>query len=115
MIQTDESGFARDMPRRNGYAPKGRRCIGQRGWHAKGRISVVGALTGSALLTVSLIDGTVNADVFSAWLNQDLLPKLPLHCVIILDNASFHKRSDIRQAIVQAGHILEFCPLILPI
>ena len=27
-----------------------------------------------------------------------------------MDNASFHKRSDIKQAILAAGHILEYLP-----
>ena len=27
-----------------------------------------------------------------------------------MDNASFHKRADIQQAILEAGHILEYLP-----
>jgi len=110
VIPIDESGFANDMPRRNGYAPRGQRCVGQCDWHAKGRTNVIGALVGSDFLTVTLIDGTINANVFFAWLTQDLLPKLPPHSVIVMDNASFHKRLDSRLAIAQAGHILEFLP-----
>ena len=110
VIQIDESGFSNDMPRRYGYAPRGQRCVGQCDWHAKGRTNVLGALMGSSLLTVTLIEGSVNAQVFFAWLTQDLLPKLPSHCVIVMDNASFHKRSDSRQAIAQAQHLLEFLP-----
>ena len=106
----DESGFAHDMPRRYGYAPVGKRCFGKHDWHAKGRTNVIGALLGASLLTVSLFTGSVNANVFFAWVTQDLLPKLPQHCVIVMDNAAFHKRSDIRQAIENAGHILEYLP-----
>ncbi|CAK0747868.1 hypothetical protein CCP3SC5AM1_1490002 [Gammaproteobacteria bacterium] len=35
---------------------------------------MVGALFKSALLTASLIEGSVNSDVFAAWIKQDLLP-----------------------------------------
>ncbi|MGJ3494312.1 transposase, partial [Piscirickettsia salmonis] len=45
-----------------------------------------------------------------AWLVEDLLPKLPNHSVIVMDNATFHKRSDITQAIQERGHILEYLP-----
>ncbi|CAK0773077.1 transposase [Gammaproteobacteria bacterium] len=98
------------MPRQEGYAPIGNRCIGKIDWNAKGRTNVVGALFKSALLTASLIEGSVNSDVFAAWIKQDLLPKLPEKCVLVLDNASFHKRSDIRQAVKDSGHILEYLP-----
>jgi transposase len=69
-----------------------------------------GALLASVLLTATLFTSSVNADVFFAWLAQDLLPKLPTHSVIVMDNASFHKRDDARLLIEQAGHILEFLP-----
>jgi len=33
----------------------------------------------------------------------DLLPKLPLHSVMVMDNAAFHQRAD-------TGHRLEYLP-----
>ncbi|BAP58254.1 transposase [Thioploca ingrica] len=65
-------------------------------------------------MTVSLFQGSINTAVFSAWLEQDLLPKLPLNCVIIMDNASFHRSAPIRQLIEDAGHDLEFLPTYSP-
>jgi transposase len=110
IVYIDESGFAHDMPRTHGYAPIGKRCVGKHDWHANGRTNVIGALLASVLLTATLFTGSVNADVFFAWLAQDLLPKLPTNSVIVMDNASFHKRDDARLLIEQAGHILEFLP-----
>ncbi|WP_282435598.1 transposase [Piscirickettsia salmonis] len=48
-----------------------------------------------------------NSDVFYAWLVKDLLPKLPAHSVIVMDNARFHKRSDMIEAIEEQGHIAD--------
>jgi hypothetical protein len=45
---------------------------------------------------------------------QDLLPKLPLHSVVVMDNATFHKRQDTRDAIQNAGHTLEYLPAYSP-
>ncbi len=98
------------MPRLYGYAPKGERCFGQKKWCEKGRTNVIGALINAALLTTCLISGTVNSDVFHAWVVQDLLPKLPQNAVIVMDNATFHKRKDTQQAIENAGHTLEYLP-----
>lgn len=54
LVYIDESGFANDMPRTHGYAPKGKRCFGTHDWNAKGRTNVIGALLGATLLTVCL-------------------------------------------------------------
>ncbi len=98
------------MPRRFGYAPLGKRCFGSHDWHAKGRTNVIGALLGFCLLTLGLFTQTINSDTFFAWVTQDLLPNLPKNSVIVMDNATFHKRQDIQQAIWAAGHILEYLP-----
>ncbi len=102
------------MPRTHGYAPKGQRCYGTRDWHAKGRTNVIGALLGATLLTIWLFSGNTNADVFHSWLTNDLLPKLPPGAVLVMDNATFHKREDIKKAVKNAGHILEFLPSYSP-
>ena len=108
LIYIDESGFAVDMPRTHGYSQKGKRCYGTHNWNAKGRINAIGAQIGSDFLTVSLVDGSVNSDVFHAWVEQDLLPKIPKPSVVIMDNATFHKRQDTQKTINRAGHILEY-------
>jgi transposase len=109
-VNIDECGFSHDMPRQYGYALVGQRCAGKQNWHAKGRTNVIGALLGSRLLTVSLFNGSINADAFSAWVAQDLLPQLPPRCVVVMDNAAFHKRADILELFQQAGHLLEYLP-----
>ena len=73
---------------------------------AKGRTNAIGALLNRLLLTVSLFSFNVNSDVFHAWMTQDLLPKVPVGSVIVMDNASFHKREDIIQYIQHAGVVL---------
>ena len=71
-------------------------------WGAEGRTNAIGALLNGLLLTVSLFSFNVNSDVFHAWMTQDLLPKVPVGSVIVMDNASFHKRDDIVQSIQRA-------------
>lgn len=98
------------MPRTHGYTPRGKRCFGVKDWQAQGRINVIGALLGVTLLTASLFECTIDSDIFHAWIGQELLPKLPPGAVIVMDNATFHKRQDTQQAIINAGHTLEFMP-----
>ena len=98
------------MPRTHGCAPKGERCFGISNWGARGRTNVIGALLGGVLLTVSLFSTTVNTSVFTNWLQQDLIDKLPKNSVVIMDNASFHKGDEMKKIILQNGHILEYLP-----
>ena len=98
------------MPRTHGYAAKGARCIGTQDWQAKGRTNAIGALLGKTLLTVALFAVNINADVFTAWVEQDLIPKLPPNAVIVMDNATFHKRKDTQDLIKEAGHELLYLP-----
>lgn len=110
----DESGFAHDMPRTHGYAASGQRVYGAQNWQARGRTNVIGALMGKALLTVGLFKTNINADAFYQWTVQDLLPKLPTNTVVVMDNATFHIRADIRAAITNAGHTLDYLPTYSP-
>ena len=52
----------------------------------------------------------MNSYVFESWLEKQLLPSLPQKCVLIIDNASYHSRQEVKvptQATKKA-EILEF-------
>lgn len=98
------------MPRTHGYAACGQRCYGKHDWGAKGRTNVIGALLGGVLLTVSMFESTINTNIYTAWVEQDLLPKLPPGSVVVMDNATFHKGSDMKRMIEEAGHTLLYLP-----
>ncbi len=98
------------MPRSYGYAPIGKKCLDKRNWHEKGRINAIGAIANFSLLTVTLFTGSINSEVFLTWVTDDLLPKLPEKCVLVMDNAAFHKRQDIQNTIREKGHILGYLP-----
>ena len=59
---------------------------------------------------MGLTTSNIDADIFNLWLQHDLLPKLPPGAVIVMDNATFHKRNDTKTMIQDAGHTLEYLP-----
>ncbi len=65
-------------------------------------------------MAVGLFFCSINSDVFYAWVTQRLLPIRPPHCVIVMDNVSFHKRQDIQSARQKSGFILEYLPTYSP-
>ena len=95
------------MPRIHGCAPVGDRRAG-------GRANAVGAPLGQELPTATLFGSSVDSDVFSAWIRMDLPPKLTESGVIVTDNASFHKRRDIQEAVISAGHPIGYPPVYSP-
>lgn len=110
IVPIDESGFAHDSPRTHGVSPVGQRCYGKQDWGARGRTNVIGALIGKKLLTVCLFECNINTDIFTIWVKQDLLAKLPDNSVIVMDNAAFHKGALMKKAVEDAGHIIEYLP-----
>ena len=102
------------MPRTHGYAIRGTRCYGSHNWGARGRTNAIGALIGKELLTISLFEQNINANIFTEFVKQDLIPKLPKGSVLVMDNAAFHKNKEMQQAITSAGHILEYLPPYCP-
>ena len=110
LVYIDASGFVHDMPRTHGSASTGQRCDGLCDWQAGGRTNAIGALIGKTLLTVGLFQANVTADIFTAGVKKDLLPRRPENPVIVMDNATFHKCRDTQNIIQKAGHTLLFLP-----
>ena len=90
--------------------PTGERCHSMCDWHSKGRINAIGAIVGFAFLTVVLFEGSINSEVFYAWLIQQLIPVLPVNAVVVMNNATFHKRNDMIDALNKAGSTIKFLP-----
>ncbi|WP_146679129.1 transposase [Candidatus Enterovibrio escicola] len=61
-------------------------------------------------LTFSLVIGNVNSEVFHAWIEQHLLPQVLGQAMIVIGNASFHKRIDTLEAIETRGCTLKRLP-----
>ncbi len=110
IVYLDESGFAVDAPRTHGYAQTGIRCYGRKDWHAKGRLNAIGAIVAFQLIAIDLWSCNIDSNVFFAWVQKALLPYAPERSVIVMDRASFHKRSDILELIERKGHTVEFLP-----
>jgi len=114
IVYVDESGFADNMPRLWGYSKKGERCYDTIDWHERSRTNIIGAIIDNKFITACLFDGNINAEVFHTWLVEDLCPKLHEPVVVVMDNATFHKRKDTQAYLKQLGHILEYLPAYSP-
>lgn len=57
-----------------------------------------------------LWEGTCNTKIFNQWLKDLLCPLIDENCVIVMDNATFHKSTKTKELIEDKGAILLFLP-----
>ncbi|EDZ66696.1 hypothetical protein NOC27_23 [Nitrosococcus oceani AFC27] len=53
-----------------------------------------------------VFNGSCNTALVNTWIKDFLLKELKNPSVIVMDNARFHKKSDIRNILEKAGHLL---------
>jgi len=106
----DESGVTTEMTRRYGWAPRPERVseavpVGH--WCT---LTVLAALTMTGVLASMTIESPTDGDVFLAFLEQVLVPRLEPGHVVILDNLTAHKVEGVRQLIESRGAQLLYLP-----
>ncbi|ULJ61528.1 IS630 family transposase [Wielerella bovis] len=114
IVYIDESGFKNQTYRPYAYAPRGQVCHGNHNWQIKNITNAIGALYQNQLIAVGLYEFSINSDVFYSWVQNILLPQLPPNSVLVMDNATFHKRQDIQELIVLSGHVILWLPPYCP-
>ena len=110
----DEMGCVTGMSRSYGYAPRGERAVAYEPAEKGKRLSVVGALSVEGFLGGLEVLGSVNGDVFEAFLEQVGVPHLRPGKVVVLDNVRFHHRESIQEIIEGTGAMVKFLPAYSP-
>lgn len=106
----DESGVTTEMTRRYGWAPRPQRvseAVPAGHWRT---LTVLAALTLDGMLASMTIESPTDGDVFLAFLEQVLGPKLQPGHVVVLDNLGAHKIEGVRQLIESRGAQLLYLP-----
>lgn len=106
----DESGVTTEMTRRYGWAPRPERvseAVPAGHWRT---LTVLAALTTGGVLASMSIESPTDGDVFLAFVEQVLAPRLEPGHVVILDNLAAHKVPGIRPFIENRGAQLLYLP-----
>lgn len=109
-VYLDESGVNRYLHRQHARSLRGTQVLGEVSGRRFGRQSVISALKDKKFLSPMCFEGTCNTDLFKIWLKQELLPNLTPGEVLILDNASFHKSTEIRKLVESYGCEMLYLP-----
>ena len=106
----DETWASTNMARRYGWAPRGERLrAGVPHGHWKTTTFVAG-LRLSGMIAPMVLDGPINGAMFTAYVEQFLVPELKPGDIVIMDNLGSHKAPAIRTAIEAAGAKLLYLP-----
>ena len=117
LVFVDETGSNRkDAMRRFGYSLRGQHCIAKKLLVCGQRVSAITALSSERVLDVMFVNGSVNGETFSQFIELNLLPHLlPFNgsnpnSVVVLDNASVHYHERVRDLISSVGALVVYLP-----
>jgi transposase len=102
-IFVDESAVNTAMTRRYGRAPRGERALGSAPRNYGTHTSVIGAIGLRGLVAALTVEGAVDAEVFNAYAERVLGPRLRKGDVVVLDNLTAHRASRIEEVAEARG------------
>jgi transposase len=115
----DETGLNTKMARCHGRCPIGQRCtsaIPHGHWQSS---TFIAALRHESIAAPFLIEGPVDAEVFTVYLQQVLCPQLRAGDTLILDNLSTHKIQNVSRLLsardVEVRYLPPYSPDLNPI
>jgi transposase len=114
IIAVDEMGVVTGMSRLYGYAPREERASSSEPGGKGTRLNVIGALSTDGFLGGLEVTGSVNGDVFEAFVEGIVVPHLRPGKVVLLDNVGFHHRESSREMIEAKGARALFLPAYSP-
>ncbi len=110
MVFVDESGATTSMTRGYGRAPQGERVReGSPAGHWR-TLTLLGAMSCSGLIATMTIAEPTDGDIFLAFVEQVLCPRLRPGQVVIMDNLPSHKVEGVYEKIALTGAFLVYLP-----
>ena len=106
----DETGIDTFLHRDYCRSKRGVKIAGNYSGKKYKRCGIVAAKMGKKIITPLQYDGTMDSQLFELWFIQMLIPALPANTTIIMDNASFHRKSRLNLLAELAGHRIIFLP-----
>ncbi len=110
VVFIDETWAKTNMTRTYGRSELGTRLVQKTPCGRWQTTTFLGALRAEGFVAPLTVEGSVNGELFRAWIEQHLAPALKPGDIVVMDNLSSHKVAGIRQAIEAAGAELRYLP-----
>jgi hypothetical protein len=113
-VYVDESGLNREYRRIHARAKRGVKVHAQKPGKRQKRTNIVAGLlyseTEKKHIAVHCYDHSTKANFFEEWFEWQLLAEAPEGSIIIMDNASFHRKNILFNIAEKYGVIVLFLP-----
>jgi transposase len=110
IVYVDECGIDQCLYREYARAPRGQKSIAKVSGRKFKRTNIVAGICRGKWVAPMEYDGTTDSALFEYWFENCLLKEVNTGSVIILDNATFHKKSVIPLLAVAADCRVIFLP-----
>lgn len=110
LVFLDESGFRLGSPPNYGWAPIGEKSPGKATHGNWCTMTMIGAIALDGWRGFATVDAATDGDVFHAFVEQQLVPRLRRGDLVVMDNLQAHKRPDTVAAIRAVGADVLFLP-----
>ena len=113
-VYVDECGINKHFQREFGRAKRGVKIQDTKRGKKLKRTNIIGGLWYDGLqhrhVAMKTYCHSTNSEFFEDWFEYELIAVIPEGSVIIMDNASFHRKSILREIAKRHGVILVFLP-----
>ncbi|MDR2562145.1 MAG: IS630 family transposase [Holophagales bacterium] len=110
VVYVDETGLDTWLHREHGWSERGAPVEGKVRGRRHERTGVVAALWEKTVMAPCQYGGTMDSEFFEGWFELALLPAMPAGSVIVMDNATFHRKAKLRALLEGSGYALLFLP-----
>jgi transposase len=110
LVFIDETWAKTNMTSLRGWSKRGQKLVAKAPFGKWKTLTFVAALRHDRVDAPCVFDGPINGQVFTAYVEQFLVPTLAPGDIVIMDNLGSHKGQGVRKAIRAAGAKLFFLP-----
>jgi transposase len=110
IVFVDESGVDKYYQRGSYRSKRGNRLHVEKPGQRCKRTNVIAGLHGKKHVAVRCYAHTTNAVFFNDWFEWELLAAIPKFSLVIMDNASFHKKDQLYKIAAKHNVFLLFLP-----
>jgi hypothetical protein len=105
VVYVDETSTGTCLCREHGRSARGEPVMGRVSGRRFKRVGLVAGQAGKSIVAPMQYDGPMDSERFESWFGAWLLPSLPVGSVIVMDNASFHRKGRLCIAMPQLLHV----------
>jgi transposase len=110
LVYVDESGLNRYYRREYARAKRGVRVYDTKNGKKQSRTNIIAGLCEGRHLAVQCYEHSTTYRFFEDWFEFELIPLLPENSIVILDNASWHRKN----TLFDIAYRYDVCILFLP-